>query len=156
MTKRTISFAIMAVLLLCGAVWAWGPMMVGQGVSVEAAPTNTLSYLIAQNSSSPSTTATRYARFSGDGSNSWGTSSSSCDVIPTGGTLTDFQVQVAVAPGASASWTFTVMSGSTPSDTDLSVTIADSAVKSSLDTSTVAVSAGDKVILKAVPSGGTA
>ena len=74
-------------------------------------------------------------------------------IISTPGKLTNFKMAVGVAPGSGNSWAFTIRKGSiggAMADTALSVSIADTAVISSLDISEVTVAAGDRVTISAV------
>lgn len=75
--------------------------------------------------------------------------------MPDSGTLSNLYVRVTNAPGAGASYIFTVYKNSVA--TGLTVTIADAATVATPDTSnTVSYSAGDVICLETVPSAGTA
>lgn len=117
------------------------------------AVTSTKQFIIGNSSISPSLSAINYTALSAGGIVSWA-SVNRLGMVSTAGKLTNFKVQVGVAPGAGTSWTFTVyLNGA---DSALSVTIADTDTISVLDTSEVTVAAGDRVGLKVAPSGAVA
>lgn len=76
-------------------------------------------------------------------------------VIPGDGTVSDFYVELDGTPGSSKSWTITVQqdTGAGFANTDLAVTIADSATTGNDTTDSIGVSAGDRLILKVTQSG---
>ena len=88
-----------------------------------------------------------FTSLSGGGNIAFNTTESSFQcIIPAAGTLSNFKVSVTVAPGADKGRTFTVrLNGA---DSALSVTISNTATVSSLDTSEVAVVAGDLVAIE--------
>lgn len=121
-------------------------------LSVETCFAATFQYIISGSSDSPiATGGTEYQLLMGSGDVAWNaTETSRQSVIPTAGTLTDFQVGVRTAPGAGKSWTFTVRSGNPIGNSALSVSIAEMDVISVLDTSLVSVVAGDLVSVSSV------
>src|SRR3990167_5550882 len=105
----------------------------------------------------PSSTVTNYRELLGGGNiANWNATEANVEeLISTPGTLSNFRVGVASAPGTGNSWAFTIRkaaSGAAMADTALSVTISDAAVLSALDTSTVTVAAGDRVTISSVPT----
>lgn len=112
----------------------------------------TKQFLLSGTADDPATGATEYSSLLGDGDNIWQeTEANRESVIPIAGKLSNFQAGVRIAPNAGKSWTFTIRKNN--EDTDLSVVISNTSVISPLDTDEVAVAAGDKVAIKAVPSG---
>jgi hypothetical protein len=128
------------------------PMMqvIAAGSSGGDAESSGYSYIVGQTSSSPSTSAKTYVCLAGAGKQSWSTSTTAFSPFPANGTLSDFKISVATAPGASTSWDFVIEKST--GVTDLAVSIAGSATVSSLDTSTVPVSIGDLIGLSATPT----
>ena len=128
------------------------------GVSINPAAAGaaaTKQYIIGNSSGNPSNAATRYASLSGLGVTAWASGQADQEsIISTAGKLSNFQVGVVVAPGAGKSWAFTIQkgTGAPPSDTALSVNIADTATRSSIDSDEVTVAAGDRVVIKVVPT----
>ena len=113
--------------------------------------------LISGNANAPTTGTTSYTQLMGNGQTPDSTEEYTTEIIPTPGTLTNFQAGITTAPGDGKSWVFTVRLGSAGGamgDTALSVTISGAvAVLSSLDTDTVAVTAGQRVCISSTPSG---
>jgi hypothetical protein len=70
-----------------------------------------------------------------------------------GSTLTDLQVSLGTAPGAGATWTFTIDKNGAPTGLSCFVT---SAGTSCSDLSLVTVNPGDKISLDVTPTGSPA
>lgn len=94
------------------------------------------------------TSATEYVAFGGTPPGT--TESLKRVVVPTGGTVKNFRVRLAAAPGVGKSRTFTVVKNGT--DTAIVATIADAATTGSDLTHTVSFSAGDEISVKSVPT----
>ena len=98
-----------------------------------------------------------YSTLMGDGDTVWhATEANRESIISTPGKLTNLKVSVKTAPSAGKSWTFTIRlgnAGGAMADTALSVTISDTDVLSSLDTSEVTVAAGQRVDISATGAG---
>lgn len=101
------------------------------------------------------TAATEYLILQGGGDAAWnGTITNESQLIPVAGTLSRLFIKVQTAPGAGKSWAFTLyVNGSA---TALTLTIADAATTGSDITNSVSVSAGDRISLECVATGGTA
>ena len=97
----------------------------------------------------PTVSATRYGGLMANGFSA--SEPSQSGICSTGGVLTNWQVQVNTAPAAGKSWLFTVRVNG--ADTALAVTIADANTVSSVDTSEVAIAAGDLIGFSSVPTG---
>jgi len=97
---------------------------------------------------------TEYNQLMGPGNFPWNSSNLiGLATIPTSGAISNFKVQVAVAPGEGKSWTFKIRAGNPIADTNLSVIISGTDTVSSLDTDIVSISAGDLVNISAVGTG---
>lgn len=112
--------------------------------------------LFGGDNSAPSTTATSWNRINATYPSSWTISSENIRAIPLGGaiTLSHFYMQLDVAPGSGASYTFTVMKNG--SATSLQVVISDLGTSATDTTNSASFAAGDTVSVQCVPSAGTA
>lgn len=99
----------------------------------------------------PSVSATNYGYVSGN-LNFWNTTDNAIrNVIPVAGDQKTLYVEVGTAPGAGKSWVFTLVKNGV--DTFSTCTIADAATSCSDLVNTVALSAGNTLSVKSVPSG---
>ncbi len=106
------------------------------------------SFIIGGRSNLLSTSNTEYNAI--DGGGLWTTLSDNANqLIATPGTLTSLRVEVDTAPGNSGTFTFAVMVNGSPSG--LEVAIVDPATSGD-DTDTIAVSAGDDIQLRCIPT----
>lgn len=114
--------------------------------------TFTKQFIIGGSVDDPATTGTEYVNLMGDAHNVlWNSTETDVEsVIPTAGTLSNFQVSLQTASGAGKSWTFTIRK--TNQDTTLSVSLANTTL-SSVDSDSVAVAAGDKIAMSATGTG---
>jgi hypothetical protein len=111
------------------------------------------SVLFGGDNSSPSTSATSWNRINATYPSSWSTSSDTVRATPVGGafTLTNFYIQIDVAPTTGNSFTFTVVKNGTA--TAMQVVISDLATSGTDTTNSVSVVAGDTLSLQCTPSG---
>ena len=94
---------------------------------------------------SPSSSSTSYHDLMGGGANGFSnTETNRQQVMPTAGTLTNFQFQVKTAPGNGKTWTISVRKNGATTALSQSISGASTYV-SALDTDTVSVAAGDLV-----------
>ena len=98
-------------------------------------------------------TATRYQGvFSANNHGVWNSTEANIRAVcPAAGTLRNFKVNLATAPGTGKSWTFTIRKNGV--DTGLTLTISDTNTTSKDTTHSVSVAAGDLIIMSVVPSG---
>lgn len=91
-------------------------------------------------------------RYGGINASGWSTAENSqSGLVSTGGVFKNFQVKLGTAPGSGKSWVFTVRKNGV--DTALSVSIADTATTSAIDTSEVTFAAGDIIGITSTPTG---
>lgn len=99
----------------------------------------------------PSVSATNYGYVSGN-LNFWNTTDNAIrNVIPVAGDQKTLYVEVGTAPGAGKSWVFTLVKNGV--DTSSTCTIADAATSCSDLVNTTALTAGNTLSVKSVPSG---
>ncbi len=73
------------------------------------------------------------------------------ELVASAGTFSNLKIYLQTAPGSGKSWTFTVRKNGV--DTALTLSIADTATSGTDTTHSFTVAAGDKISIKAVPSG---
>lgn len=105
-------------------------------------------------SGSPSASVTSYSTVTGGHASAtgWNTTESSVQmIVPTSGTINNFYARLSTAPSSGRSWQFTIMHNGSASSLDL--TIANTNTAGNDITNSIAVSAGDTLTIRAIPTG---
>lgn len=98
----------------------------------------------------PSTAATRY--FSPQGLNTSATHATAAGICPTSGKIKRVFVELSVAPGLAASWTYTLYKNGAATALTFSISDASAVVGDSGEATEISYAAGDNLSLESVPS----